>query len=182
MADINGYQASGAGKGETEPTPSFEEDYRLCYPQVVRHLTYLLGSRAAAEDVAQETFLKLYTVPPPVRDNLAGWLQRVSARLAFNYLRGEKRRARREEAVHQGNDVIPLEERFWRDQQAQVVRQLLQQLPDRERMALLLRYSGFAYREIAQAIEVSPASVGTLLARSQKRLLAKYRQRMGDER
>ena len=42
-------------------------------------------------------------------------------------------------------------------------------MPDRDRELLLMRYSGFSYREIADAVDVAATSVGTLLARAERR-------------
>lgn len=181
---------SGRGKavhtlpaGAAEPSSgSFEEAYRLFYARLVKHLTYLIGDRGAAEEVAQETFLKLYTVPPPTRENLAGWLHRVGARLAFNYLRGEKRRHKWEEQADalQG-EVIPLEEGLWRQETIRTVRKVLGGMPDRYRMALLLRQSGLTYQEIARVLGVAPGSIGTILVRAQRMFLERYRLRKGEE-
>ena len=46
------------------------------------------------------------------------------------------------------------------------MRNALDALDERERRMLLMREEGFAYREIAQAVDVAPGSVGTLLARA----------------
>jgi len=48
-------------------THEFRELYDTYYPAVCRQLSYLLQNRAAAEDVAQETFLKLYNTYEWVR-------------------------------------------------------------------------------------------------------------------
>lgn len=157
----------------------FDDVYRDYYTQVVRQLTYLLGDRTAAEDVAQDTFLKLYKAPPPTRQNLGGWLYRVGARLALNYLRGEKRRQQRERQVRvaAGVEVIPLDEALWRQETVRTVREILTELPDRDRIALLLRYTGFTYQEIAGVIGIAPGSVGTILRRAQQNFLKKYQGR-----
>jgi RNA polymerase sigma factor (sigma-70 family) len=172
-------QPGGGTRGQAPAGISYEETYSSFYAQVVRQLTYLLGDRAAAEDVAQETFLKLYTIPPPTRQNIGGWLHQVGARLAMNYLRGEKRRQRRELQAEDssGDKVVPLEEVMWRQETVRLVREVLDGMPARERMALLLRHTGFAYQEIAGALDVAPGSVGTLLARAQRRFLDLYDQR-----
>jgi DNA-directed RNA polymerase specialized sigma24 family protein len=39
---------------------------------------------------------------------------------------------------------------------------------------LLMREEGFSYREIGEAVDVLPSSVGTLLARAQKRFVEAY--------
>jgi DNA-directed RNA polymerase specialized sigma24 family protein len=54
------------------------------------------------------------------------------------------------------------------------VRQTLARLEPRDRTVLLLRYSGFSYAEIANAVGVKPGSVGTTLARAQQRFKDAY--------
>ncbi|TDA64069.1 MAG: hypothetical protein D9V47_14535 [Clostridia bacterium] len=46
-------------------------------------------------------------------------------------------------------------------------------------MALLLRQSGYDYRQIAAAIAVAPGSVGTILARARKRFITLYQKEKG---
>jgi len=174
----------GEGRPETvRRTQEFEELYRRYYSQVVRHLTYLVGERAAAEELAQEAFLKLYATPPPREENLLGWLYLVGGRLALNALRGEKRRRRREEqwVSQHYPEVVPLEEAALRRAAVQRVRRILEGLRPRERLALLLRHAGFTYREIGEVLGVEPGSVGTILARAQKSFLARYRQEKGGD-
>jgi RNA polymerase sigma factor (sigma-70 family) len=48
-------------------------------------------------------------------------------------------------------------------------RAALDALAPRDRELLLMRYGGFSYREIAEAIDVASTSVGTLLARAERR-------------
>lgn len=57
---------------------------------------------------------------PGDKSNLGGWLMRLAANLAYNYLRGEERRRRREEgsALKETCGVISLEEAFLRDEEA----------------------------------------------------------------
>jgi RNA polymerase sigma-70 factor (ECF subfamily) len=51
-------------------------------------------------------------------------------------------------------------------------REALAELAPRDREILLMRYSGFSYKEIAAAIDVEATSVGTLLARAERRFAA----------
>jgi RNA polymerase sigma-70 factor (ECF subfamily) len=48
------------------------------------------------------------------------------------------------------------------------VRRAIDRLPERERRLLLLRAEGYSYRDIAVALELNEASVGTLLARARR--------------
>ncbi|MBC7342885.1 MAG: sigma-70 family RNA polymerase sigma factor [Clostridia bacterium] len=161
----------------------FEALFRSYYPRVYRRLYYLLGERAAAEDLTQEVFLKLYRKPPRDESNLGGWLSRVAANLAYNYLRGEERRRCREERQVRGaqdpSRVILLEEAIVRGEEARQVHSCLARLSPRERLSLLLRNVGYSYAEIAAAIEVDKSSVGTILARARRHFAALYQQYQG---
>ena len=55
------------------------------------------------------------------------------------------------------------------------MREALEHLSEREHDLLLMRHAGFSYREIAEAVEVAPSSVGTLLARAERNFVSVYR-------
>src|SRR5829696_2237557 len=57
----------------------------------------VLRDRAAAEDVTQETFLRLMRSPDRCSQSLGGWLHRLATRLAVDALRSERSRRRREQ-------------------------------------------------------------------------------------
>ena len=46
----------------------------------------------------------------------------------------------------------------------------------RDREILLMRYSGFSYREIAEAVGVAASSIGTLLSRAERRFAEAVKQ------
>jgi len=149
----------------------FEALFQGYHALVYRRLYYLLGERAAAEDLTQEAFLKLYHSPPREKNKLGGWLLRVATNLAYNYLRSEERRRRREDDQYRDRDeagVIPLEEAVIRSQEARLVHHCLAKLSPRDRICLLLKNAGHSYAEIAAAIQVDKNSVGTILARARR--------------
>lgn len=165
------------GKSKTA-SDQFKEIFDSYYPAVRRRAAYLLGSPQTAEDLTQETFLKLCQTPPREEGNLAGWLNSVVTNLAYNYLRGEKNRAKRE-CSHYLQEMnisqqLSTEEKFLRQEEACLVRYVLQQLPPRERFCLLLKYSGAGYNEIAATTGIKPGSVGTILARARARFKKEY--------
>ena len=53
---------------------------------------------------------------------------------------------------------------------------MLAGMDERQARLLLLRHSGFSYQEIAAALDLNPASVGTLLARAEQTFSEKYQQ------
>ena len=55
-----------------------------------------------------------------------------------------------------------------------MARKAVDALAERDRLALLMREEGLDYSEIAEALELSPASVGTTLSRARRRLVESY--------
>lgn len=55
-----------------------------------------------------------------------------------------------------------------------MVREALGELSERDQTMLLMREEGFKYSEIAEAVDVAPGSVGTLLARAARRFEETY--------
>lgn len=139
--------------------------FRENQPALLRHLLYLTGDRPLAEDLAQEAFGRLVQAAKSeaVR-NPRAWLMTVGSNLAYNHFRGEERRAERE-AAHAG----PVEAVAPDIDAVADVRRCLGKLDARDRAVLMLRHSGFTYAEIAEAVGLAPASIGTVLARAQRR-------------
>lgn len=146
----------------------FQEHWNRVYSALFR----LVGDHAEAEDLALETFWRLYRNPPRQRDNLGGWLYRVALNLGYNALRAFKRRKRYEQVsgydtlrhVHSADPAQEVEE----EERRRGVRMALSRMRPRSAQLLILRYSGLSYAEVAAAMGVSPGSVGTLLARAER--------------
>ena len=153
----------------------FEEHYSRIYGVAFR----LLGDRAEAEDLALESFWRLYRSPPRSAENIGGWLYRVATRLGLNALRALGRRRRHEqeagrmEVAH--NATADPEEALVARQEQRQVRLTLGKLSEKQAQLLVLRHSGLSYREIAEALRVAPGSVGTLLARAERAFAQAYR-------
>ncbi|WP_238996617.1 sigma-70 family RNA polymerase sigma factor [Paenibacillus pinistramenti] len=154
---------------------TFKKLFYEHYPAVLRKLTGLLGDKAIAEDLAQETFLKMYRQPPDQLDSVGAWLHRVATRLAYDYMGSSARQRKLTEKQEllmeaEGAASPSGEEELMRQLDQEQVRGWLEQLPERDRRALLLRYSGYSYAEIARELSVRQPVVGTLLARATERL------------
>jgi RNA polymerase sigma-70 factor (ECF subfamily) len=140
----------------------------------------LVGEHAEAEDLALETFWRLYRKAPANlnRDRLGGWLYRVVTNLGLNALRSQQRRANYEQEVMLAEraeyDTQNPADQVERNQTRQYVRAVLAQLKSRSAQLLVLRYSGFSYRDIATTLDIAPGSVGTLLARAEQEFEERY--------
>jgi RNA polymerase sigma factor (sigma-70 family) len=174
---VRAIEAPESRKNEekTDKVPDFVTAYREYYPVVLRHAAYLTGSVQAAEDIVQEAFAKLYKAPP-AHGNTIAWLSRVTSNLAYNHIRDEKGRKGKEPVLAEDDaeKVISIEERAIRNQEVRLVRKVLSGLPARDRMCLLLKFSGYRYDEISEIIEVEKSSVGTILARAQAKFKERY--------
>ena len=150
----------------------FERHYDLVYGVLFR----LTGTRAEAEDLLQEVFLRLYQRPMAHGENVAGWLYRVALNTGYNALRASHRRERRERITAPGEAVPGPEEELSSIEARRRVQAVLAQLPERSAKMLVLRESGFSYKEIAEIVGVSVGSVGTLLARAQEAFSKAYQE------
>ena len=135
------------------------------YPSLCRFLECLLGGRRAlAQDLAQESFLKLHrsalqTLPAA---EARFWLYRVARNLAINEVRQGQTRYRlldRVIEVLRPRTRNP-EEEYERQEQQQLVIEMLMGLPEDQRVALMLReQEHLSYREIAQVLNISESKV-----------------------
>lgn len=167
----------------------FEELFLRHYGRVRGLLRRLLGSDEAAEDATQEVFLRLYRQePPPDDEGLGRWLARVATNVGLNILRSDRRQVARlertallERAEEPGREERqdPARATIAREEAA-VVREVIDGMGERARTILLLRHSGLAYAEIADAVGVAPGSVGTLLARAERDFRRRYEALQGD--
>jgi RNA polymerase sigma-70 factor (ECF subfamily) len=149
--------------------------FRDYHVPLVRYLTRRLGDRDWAEEVAQETFLRAVRHAPLTSER--AWLFAV----ATNLVRDEARKAARQrrhlqllaaEAHDAEQAVEPTS--LERAQEAALARRAVDSIAERDRLALLMREEGLDYQEIAEALGLSPGSVGTTLSRARRRLAEVY--------
>jgi RNA polymerase sigma-70 factor (ECF subfamily) len=132
----------------------------------------MLGNRAEAEEVCQESFLRLWTeasryVP---RAKLTTWLYRIGHNLAVDRLR-----RRREGGKGPDPDELPDSRRpssILQDKElSQAVQVALDALPERQRAALVLvHYQGMSNAEAAEVLAVNVRALESLLARGRREL------------
>ena len=152
---------------------SFERLFLQEYPKVVAIAYRVLADRPAAEDVAQEVFLKFHRSFSPHSERASGWLHAAAVHSALNVIRGERRRTQREtaHALDPGQASIANPERIVEEAEGRrEVRRALRRLPRRTAALSLLRHSGLSYAEVATALGIKVGNVGTLLRRAEDAL------------
>src|SRR5437763_16143309 len=154
------------------PDP-FERLFLQEYPKVVAIAYRVLADRPAAEDVAQEVFLKFHRSLSPDSERASGWLHAAAVHSALNVVRGERRRTQREtaHALDPAQPSVANPERVVEEAEGRrEVRRALRRLPRRTAALLLLRHSGLSYAEVATALGIKVGNVGTLLRRAEDAL------------
>jgi RNA polymerase sigma-70 factor, ECF subfamily len=160
----------------------FDAVFETLYPPLYRYLHRLTGDQDVADDIAQEAFVRLLRQSLP-ESEVRPWLFTVGT----NLVRDRARKAQRQQRLLTGTRDLTgrppqPDEHTEREERIAAVRLVLDRLPQRDRQLLLMREEGFKYDEIARAIGVAPASVGTLIARALKKFAAELEGRgIGDE-
>lgn len=167
---------------------SFESLFHEYWTPVYRLLMRLVIDPAEAEDLALETFFRLYQRRPRPEEefNTRGWLQRVATNLGLQSIRSFRRRERYEmnagrNALEEASENRPAEI-FARDEDHRCARLALAQMNPRQAELLIMRYSGMAYKEIAAALNLSPTSIGPLLLRAERDFEKHYRALVEEKR
>jgi RNA polymerase sigma-70 factor (ECF subfamily) len=141
----------------------------------------MLGDGAEAEDVTQEAMLRLWRVAPGWDDRAAvsTWLYRVASNLCIDRLRRRKLiSVARPEVADAGPGALG---RLEAQDRAAALRAALALLPERQRLAVVLRH--FEDRpnpEIAAILETSVEAVESLLARARRTLAAELAPRKAE--
>jgi RNA polymerase sigma factor (sigma-70 family) len=157
---------------------AFAALFRERFPMLYRYLKRVSGDATLADDVAQESFVRLHARGSMPADPGA-WLVAVANNIVRDEYRTSKRR-RRLLALwvrpdEQGRSPPLSDTQLLTQEREATVRQALEKLPLRDRRLLILRHEGFSYREIAEALGVASSSVGTLLARATAALAQAYK-------
>src|SRR5512140_1016818 len=115
-----------------------EEIYRLYHPHVYRFAFYLCRRRSDAEDIAAETFLRLWRAPDDLRlPTVKAYLFAIARHLYLDGLRGRHDEADLSDDL---TDLAPLPDAAADGRgELETVLELLGQLPEPDRSALLMR-------------------------------------------
>ena len=174
--------------------PAFEELVLRYQNRLLTILEHLVGNREQAEDLAQETFLRVFRARERYEPGakFSTWLFTIANNVASNALRSRSRR--REVGVPEGNGdqsgAMQLDQlakaasgfmptrNLDKTEQAEMVRHAVAALSERQRMALLLaKFEGMSYQDIADSMGLSVQAIKSLLSRARvnlKEILTPY--------
>jgi len=161
---------------------AFETLVRM-YNRKVFALAYgFVRDQAAADDLAQEIFLKVYQALPNFRveSEFGTWLYRIAVNHVKDFLRksGRRKTVSLDQvgdgplAVGDGADARILERE--EEERRAAVRRVLETLPPKYRLILTLRdVEGLPYEEVARVLAIAPGTVDSRLHRARKMLRKK---------
>lgn len=158
----------------------FVELFNGHFQRLYRYLDRLSGDAELAADITQETFIKLHE-RGSLPDAPGAWLVTVAMNLFRNEHATRERRSRLLRVVPEARTFADREVQPLHSIEShgieQNVRRALDAIPERERQLLLLRAEGYSYKDIAEALSLQEASVGTLLARAKRAFRNVYEER-----
>jgi RNA polymerase sigma-70 factor (ECF subfamily) len=140
---------------------------------------------AVAEDLAQEVFLRVYRSREKYEASakFSTWLYRIASNLAVNHAR-DTRHQRPENTVSLDepdqesgltmdlpDNSLTAEEAIVRRERLAAIRQRVEALPERQKMALIMhKYQQMDYRQIAEVLKLSESAIKSLLFRAYETL------------
>jgi RNA polymerase sigma factor (sigma-70 family) len=169
-------------------TKAFEELIEKHQALVAGTVARMLGSNSEVEDIAQQVFIRVWKsarryVP---RAKFTTWLLKITRNLVFNELRRTRRHAQVPLQADPGVEEIPLKDEInpapdaslLEDELQRTIEEAIMQLPESQRMALILRrYEQLSYEQIAEILDLSVPAVKSVLFRARTELrsrLSKY--------
>ena len=143
---------------------------------VLRYLERYVGNRSIAEDLQQETLVRIAKGLPEFagRSSLKTWAFSIASRVAADYFRHPDRQARIVDLDEAGEVADPdpdIQGRLIEDEMSRCVRQVIDSLPDTYRSALILHdLEGFSAEQVTQVCDCSLANAKIRIHRARSRL------------
>jgi RNA polymerase sigma-70 factor (ECF subfamily) len=170
-----------------DDTKAFTELVRRYQTRVVHLVSRLLNDREVSEDIAQEVFVRVHLHRRNYRtgSKFSTWLFTIAANLAKNEMRRRKRRRNwssldemqetlKDASLQFADKKANRQEDMEREQLSGVVGEAIATLPDRYRIALVLRdIEGLAYEEIGLALKIPGGTVRSRINRARLMLKRK---------
>lgn len=149
-------------------------------PRLLPFCNRMLRDLAEAEDVVQESMLRLWKMAPdwvPGAAKPSTWVFRVASNLCTDRLR-KRRGVGLDEIAEPADDTPGAEAQMMQAERLSALDAALQILPDRQRQAVVLRHiEGMSNPEIAEILEISVEAVESLTARGKRALAAELASR-----
>jgi RNA polymerase sigma-70 factor (ECF subfamily) len=147
---------------------AFERLVRMYQAPVWRFLRHLLGDAALAEDVTQETFIRVYQRLPTFahRSKFSTWVMQVARNAGIDALRSRQRRDRLVQALPVPRHAPAA------DQQAELEAAVASLSPKLREALLMVEVLGLTYREASAALGAPEGTVKSRVFQAREKLVA----------
>ncbi|MCH8900711.1 MAG: sigma-70 family RNA polymerase sigma factor [Chloroflexi bacterium] len=149
--------------------------------RVYRHIYYMVGNPAEAEDLTAQAFLQAWQAIPRYRPRAApfvSWLLRIAHNLGVSYLRSRKQNAELPETLIDHSRLQNPEPALEQRLNSERIRDAILNLREEHRKVIILRFvEDLEYREVAEILGKSVAAVRVI----QHRALNALRKQMKNE-
>lgn len=176
FVDIMSEQTAAAAASEKI---EFDEAFTLHHRTVFRAARSVVQDPGLAEDVTQETFLRLHRNLDSITDAemLRPWLIRVAINVARNTIRGQIRANTRDAHYVKESGAVSfssIEIDYEEYEGVNEIYRALAKIKEPLKSCLLLKQQGLSYKEIAGSLELNEASIGTFIARGRQEFARVY--------
>jgi RNA polymerase sigma-70 factor (ECF subfamily) len=175
-------------KGDDAAFNYLVEKYRRPMVSFMYRATH---NQATAEELAQEVFLRVYRSRESYEATakFTTWLYRIATNLAVNNARDTKHeRAENQVSLDEPDEEsgttmdvadtrMTVEQQILRNERLAAIRKVVEALPERQRMAVLMhKYQNMDYKEIAAVLKLSESATKSLLFRAYESLRESLKQ------
>lgn len=158
----------------------FETLIERHHDEIYRYLWRLLqGTSYDAQDFTQETFMRAYQAYGRLRPNSnhRAWLYKIATNYTYTALRRNKREVALDDSLL-ADDLPAPDEVAMQNELLEAAHQIIEVLPLKQRAAVVMRHlQGFAYDEIAQALDCSEESARAHVSLAVRRLRRELQER-----
>ena len=172
----------GIQQGDRKSFQTLVETYQR---MVVNTCLGIVHNQADAEDLAQDVFLEIFRTAEKFRGDakISTWLYRIATNRSLNQIRNNKRKRffqsiedtftggrNRNSEISENRGDQP-DQSMADQQRSDLLHRAIDRLPEKQRIAFTLnKYEELPYQQIAEIMEISLASVESLIHRAKKNL------------
>lgn len=155
----------------TGDNEAFKTLFEMFFPKVKVFLVKFLKDDQAAEDIAQDIFVKIWSLGPSLPEirSFNTYMYRMTKNAAINYLRDRKLSVEITDLMIL--DDRDIEQEYYRKEKELLIRLMVEQMPpQRKKIFTMSRYQGLSNDEIAKKLGISKHTVENNLSLSLKEL------------
>ncbi len=149
---------------------AFSELYDRHVVRVYRHLYYMVGNAAEAEDLTSQTFLRAWEAIPRYQVRGApfvSWLLRIAHNLGVSHLRSRKESSQLHDGIVDEKMRIDPESSYMQTADGELVHAAILLLREEQRQVIILRFiEDLDYKEVAEIIGKSVAAIRVIQHRA----------------